>query len=60
MRLQMHPGKQPSRLINLEDLGSNAAGEREEHKRQNMNETDLLDESEGEHDSKMGGKGNLK
>lgn len=56
----MHPGKQPSRLINLEDLGSNAAGEHEEHKRQNMNQTDLLDESEGEHDSKMGGKGNLK
>lgn len=33
-------------MINLEDLGRSAAGELEEHKCQNANEKDLLDEPE--------------
>lgn len=46
MRLQMHPGILPTRMINLEDLGRSAVGELEEHKCQNANEKDLLDEPE--------------
>lgn len=51
---------QPTRLINLEDLGLSAAREREEHQCQNVNEKDLLEKPEEGHAYKMGREGNLK
>ena len=45
---------QPTRLINLEDLGLSAAREREEQQCQNVNEKDLLEERKEDHACKMG------
>lgn len=46
---------QPTRLINLEDLGLSAAREREEHQCQSVNEKDLLEEWKEDHAYKMEG-----
>lgn len=51
---------QPTRLINLKDLGLSAAREREEHQCQNVNGEDLLEEPEEGHACKMRREGNLK